>query len=173
MLVPGPWSDPKEVISALRESGIDAIVSDSGIGAGQVAIEIVQDEHLHHGFACGGSQGSWLSRPSFVRALTPSLCRGKEVQAASSNRAAGGRSDRRVSRCCAVRASRVGANSSAWRLPVEANNFAGSLATPSRRQQRLGALPWLLGRIEVPERLQVGSVDGSIGTREDERITGI
>ena len=56
LLVPGPWRRPGEVVEALKARGVDAHAAwDEPIAAGQVRVDVIEDERLGSGFARGRS----------------------------------------------------------------------------------------------------------------------
>jgi hypothetical protein len=54
MLVPGPWREAEEIVRVLEERGIAAKLTESGpLQAGEVGIDVVQDDDLAGGFSWG------------------------------------------------------------------------------------------------------------------------
>jgi hypothetical protein len=54
MLVPGPWRDSRELVRTLSEHGVLAKHSDgTRVGAGEVRVEIVENERMAEGFSWG------------------------------------------------------------------------------------------------------------------------
>lgn len=53
MLVPGPWRDARELVQGLKKAGFVARAESARIAAGEVGVQIVQDDKLGAGFGYG------------------------------------------------------------------------------------------------------------------------